>query len=94
MKFFSLPPLLSLLLLPLASAQGGGFFTEEASGVTWGVAIPDVAAAPYDILLSISAPATAGWVGWASGGCMLRSPLVVAWADGKGGVTAGARWAT
>lgn len=65
---------------------------ESTSGVTYKLAIPDASAAPFDIVLSIIAPKSAGWVGFASGGCMLRSPLLIAWPNGDGAVVS-SRWA-
>jgi cellobiose dehydrogenase (acceptor) len=67
---------------------------EPTSNVTYTFAIPDTASvAPYDMLVSIDAPLKAGWAGWAAGGCMLRSPILVAWANGTG-VAVSPRWAS
>ena len=65
---------------------------EPTSNVTYKIAIPEASAAPFDVVLSIVAPKSAGWVGFAAGGCMLRSPLLVAWPNGDG-VVVSSRWA-
>lgn len=88
MKF----PTFSLLAL-VAGTRAQLSWKEATSGVTFKVGIPEASAAPFDMIVTFEAPATAGWVGWAAGGCMIRNPIVVAWPDGKGGVTASARWA-
>ncbi len=63
------------------------------SGVTIKLAIPDKTAAPFGILMSIVAPVKVTWVGFATGACMLRSPLIVAWPNGTS-VAVTTRWAT
>lgn len=80
------------LLASYAHGQKALEWNEPTSGVTYGVAVPDTAAAPFDMLLSIEAPVSAGWVGWAAGGCMLRSPILVAWPNGNGTIVS-SRWA-
>jgi hypothetical protein len=52
------------------------------NGVTFGIAIPEVDAAPYDIILQVTAPIEQGWVGFAWGGSMSYNPLTVTWANG------------
>ena len=68
-------------------------WTEVASGVVYSMAIPAVDAAPFEVYLSITAPANITWAAVAFGGCMLRSPLVVAWKNSSN-VVAAPRWAT
>ncbi len=86
--------LLSTVAL-LATAVNGSLlsWTEAVSGVQYSVAIPEVAAAPFDIYTSIVAPINMTWAAIAYGGCMLRSPILVAWANGTN-VAVSPRWAT
>ncbi|KAK7921549.1 hypothetical protein PG985_009571 [Apiospora marii] len=42
------------------------YYEIVASGAAYRIAIPDVAAAPFDILLQIAAPKTVGWAGVAA----------------------------
>ncbi|KAH8752456.1 hypothetical protein F5882DRAFT_268324, partial [Hyaloscypha sp. PMI_1271] len=63
------------------------------SGVQYSVGIPEVAAAPFDIYTSIVAPIDVTWAAVAYGGCMLRSPLLVAWPHDTN-VVVSPRWAT
>ncbi|KAJ4398968.1 hypothetical protein N0V85_006148 [Neurospora sp. IMI 360204] len=61
-------------------------FTVAAQKITYRIAIPEVAAAPFDIYLQIIAPkATAGWAGIAWGGKMSNNPLTIGWALPNGG---------
>lgn len=60
-------------------------------GIVIGLAIPDVQVAPFDVVVSISAPAEVGWAGLAWGGSMLRAPLSVAWPNGDSAVVS-SRW--
>jgi len=73
--------------LPLSS------FTDASANLTFKLAIPDKTAAPFPLLMSIVAPIGISWAGFATGGCMLRSPLLVAWVNGTG-VAVTTRWAT
>ncbi|KAK4149392.1 hypothetical protein C8A00DRAFT_46990 [Chaetomidium leptoderma] len=69
-------------------------FIETASNIAYRIAIPDVSAAPFDILLQIVAPInTAGWAGVAWGGRMNGNPLTVAWPNGKSAIVS-SRWST
>jgi hypothetical protein len=79
----------------LAQGQNGSFvsFSDVGIGLDFKLAIPDTSAAPFPLLLTISAPISVGWAGFATGGCMLRSPLIVAWRNGNN-VVATTRWAT
>lgn len=61
-------------------------FTVAAQKITYRIAIPEVAAAPFDIYLQIIAfKATAGWAGIAWGGKMSNNPLTIGWALPNGG---------
>ncbi|KAN0108612.1 iron reductase domain protein [Hyaloscypha variabilis] len=79
----------------LATAVSGDVlsWTESVSGVQYNVAIPETAAAPFDIYTSIVSPINMTWAALAFGGCMLRSPILVAWANGTN-VAVSPRWAT
>ena len=68
-------------------------YTEAVSGVQYNVAIPETAAAPFDIYTSIVSPINMTWAAIAFGGCMLRSPILVAWANGTN-IAVSPRWAT
>lgn len=70
------------------------FSETQVNDLTFRIAIPDVASAPFDILLQVVAPvATAGWAGLAWGGKMANNPLTVGWANGNG-IVVSSRWAT
>lgn len=69
-------------------------FVTPTDDIVFRIAIPDVASAPFDMLVQIVAPiSTAGWVGVAWGGVMTGNPLTVAWPNGDGAVVS-SRWAT
>ncbi|KAK5659576.1 hypothetical protein OQA88_778 [Cercophora sp. LCS_1] len=68
-------------------------YTDASANLTFKLAIPDTTAAPFPLLMSIIAPIGISWAGFATGGCMLRSPLIVAWVNGTG-VVVTTRWAT
>lgn len=91
MKLINIATAVALLSSP-THGQKALEWNEPTSGVTYGLAVPEAASAPFDVLLSIVAPAKAGWVGWAAGGCMLRSPILVAWPNGNTTVVS-SRWA-
>ncbi len=65
----------------------------STTGVAFRVAVPDVAAAPFDTLLQIVAPVATGWAGLAWGGAMTANPLTVAWPSGDAAIVS-SRWAT
>ncbi|KAK8133450.1 hypothetical protein PG984_005462 [Apiospora sp. TS-2023a] len=69
------------------------YYEVVASGAAYRIAVPDVAAAPFDILLQIAAPKTVGWAGIAWGGQMALNPLTLGWANGNKAVVS-SRWAT
>ncbi|KAK4039553.1 hypothetical protein C8A01DRAFT_46968 [Parachaetomium inaequale] len=69
-------------------------FTESASDIVYRIAIPDVSAAPFDVLLQIVAPIDkVGWAGVAWDGKMNGNPLTVAWPNGDSAVVS-SRWST
>lgn len=68
-------------------------YIAPTSNITYRIAIPDTASAPFDIYLQITAPSTVGWAGIAWGGTMAKNPLTVAWFNGDSGVVS-SRWAT
>lgn len=53
------------------------------AGITFGVAIPEVAAAPFPVILQVTAPVEMGWVGFSWGGGMTYNPLTIAWPNGE-----------
>lgn len=79
----------------LASVVQGALvsYTETVSGVQYNVGIPEVAAAPFDVYTSIVAPINMTYAAISFGGCMLRSPILVAWANGTN-IAVSPRWAT
>ena len=89
--------LFSLALAASASVQAQSpalsSFTDASANLTFKLAIPEKASAPFPLLMSITAPISVSWAGFATGGCMLRSPLIVAWAN-KTNVVVSTRWAT
>jgi hypothetical protein len=86
--------LISTFVLLVTAVNGSLVsWTESVSGVQYSVGIPEVAAAPFDIYTSIVAPINMSWAAIAYGGCMLRSPILVAWANGTN-VAVSPRWAT
>jgi hypothetical protein len=69
-------------------------FKEPTNDIVYRIAIPDVSAAPFDVLLQIVAPITkAGWAGIAWGGKMNKNPLTVGWPNGDGALVS-SRWST
>jgi hypothetical protein len=69
-------------------------FIEPTSGIAYRIAIPEVSAAPFDVLLQIVAPIDkAGWAAIAWGGAMNRNPLTVGWPNGNTAVVS-SRWST
>ncbi|KAK3290350.1 uncharacterized protein B0H64DRAFT_421180 [Chaetomium fimeti] len=69
-------------------------FREPTSNIYYRIAIPEVSAAPFDVLLQIVAPLDkAGWAGVAWGGKMNGNPLTVGWPSGDSAVVS-SRWST
>ncbi|KAI8630702.1 iron reductase domain protein [Xylariaceae sp. FL1651] len=67
--------------------------TVGVAPISYRLAIPNVTASPFDILLQIVAPRTAAWAGLAFGGHMINNTLAMAWANGNTSVIS-SRWAT
>ncbi|KAI0880854.1 CBD9-like protein [Annulohypoxylon maeteangense] len=63
--------------------------TTGTSYITFRVAIPSPATSgqPYDVVLQVVAPISAGWVGVAWGGSMTNNPLLIGWANGASSMT-------
>ncbi|KAI1311080.1 hypothetical protein F5Y03DRAFT_320977 [Xylaria venustula] len=61
--------------------------------ISYRLAIPNVTATPFDILLQIVAPRTAQWAGLAFGGHMINNTLAMAWANGNTSIIS-SRWAS
>ncbi|KAH6855352.1 hypothetical protein B0I37DRAFT_423604 [Chaetomium sp. MPI-CAGE-AT-0009] len=69
-------------------------FREPTSNIYYRIAIPEVSAAPFDVLLQIVAPLDkAGWAGVAWGGTMNGNPLTVGWPSGDSAIVS-SRWST
>lgn len=94
MKLSQLANVLLATSTSLAQAQNGSFVSFSDPGIELDIklAIPDATSAPFPLLVTFSAPINVAWAGFATGGCMLRSPLIVAWPNGKS-VLATTRWA-
>lgn len=75
-----------------ASALGQLQTVDTDTGITIGFAIPDVDETPFDVIVSVSAPADVGWAGVAWGGVTERGSLSIAWPSG-GSAVASSRWA-
>jgi hypothetical protein len=67
--------------------------TVGIAAISYRLAIPNVTASPFDLLLQIVAPRTAQWAGIAFGGHMINNTLAIAWANGNTSVIS-SRWAT
>lgn len=66
--------------------------TVGIAAISYRLAIPNVTASPFDILLQIVAPKTAQWAGIAFGGHMINNTIAIAWANGNTSVIS-SRWA-
>ncbi|KAH7391486.1 cellobiose dehydrogenase-like protein [Cadophora sp. MPI-SDFR-AT-0126] len=55
-------------------------------GISYRIALPDVAAAPSDAIIQIVAPTEFGWAAFAWGGTMVWNPLTMGWSNGTGAV--------
>lgn len=58
-------------------------YTAPENGITVGIALPTNVTDPYDAIVSITAPVSVTWTGFAWGGTMVFNPLTAAWANGK-----------
>ncbi|KAF2849063.1 iron reductase domain protein [Plenodomus tracheiphilus IPT5] len=57
------------------------------NGITFGVALPEAQAAPFDMLLQIVSPIKNGWVGFSWGGTMPYVPLTIGWINSAANTT-------
>jgi hypothetical protein len=92
MTRLSLVALLALVA-PAIQCTTMSSWSDDEAGVTFRLAIPDVDKAPFAMKMSIIAKKNVTWAGIATGGCMLRSPLLVAWPNANK-VVVGSYWAT
>lgn len=76
------------------AGTGMCFAEATGSGILYRVGLPNVDAAPFDVLLQVVAPRSVGWAGIAWGGQMTYNPLTVSWANGESDVVVSSRWAT
>ena len=60
--------------------------------IAYRVALPVVDTAPFDMLIQIVAPKSAGWAGIAWGGHMINNTVTLGWANGNSSVVS-SRWA-
>ncbi|KAH8166435.1 hypothetical protein CIB48_g1797 [Xylaria polymorpha] len=67
--------------------------TVGIAAISYRLAIPNVTATPFDIILQIVAPKTAQWAGLAFGGHMINNTIAMAWANGNTSVVS-SRWAS
>ncbi|RDL31915.1 Uncharacterized protein BP5553_09317 [Venustampulla echinocandica] len=67
-------------------------YTVPATGVQYGIALPMNVTAPFDAIISITAPVATKWAGFSWGGTMVFNPLTVAWPNGNS-ATVSARFA-
>jgi len=81
-----------LALAASANAQISESKIAEVPGLAFRIAIPETQAAPFDVYLSIVAPAGTGWASIAWGGKMIGNPLTIGWASGSTAVVS-SRWA-
>ncbi|KAF1849745.1 iron reductase domain protein [Cucurbitaria berberidis CBS 394.84] len=51
------------------------------NGITFGIALPEAKAAPFDTVLQIVSPIKNGWVGFSWGGTMPYVPLTIGWVN-------------
>ncbi|OTA82158.1 putative iron reductase domain protein [Hypoxylon sp. CO27-5] len=70
-------------------SQYNALITTGTSSITFRIAIPSpvTAGQPYDAVVQVVAPVSAGWVGLAWGGSMTNNPLLLGWLNGASGVT-------
>jgi hypothetical protein len=81
------------LVAPAIQCSTMASWTNEELDITYRLAIPDVQKAPFPMKMSIIAPKKVTWAGFATGGCMLRSPLLVAYTSGDK-IMVSSYWAT
>ncbi|KAI0161325.1 iron reductase domain protein [Xylariaceae sp. FL1272] len=66
--------------------------TVGVASISYRLAIPNVTASPFDLILQIVAPKAAQWAGIAFGGHMINNTIAMAWANGNTSVVS-SRWA-
>ncbi|KAI8634475.1 iron reductase domain protein [Xylariaceae sp. FL1651] len=74
------------------TATGVCYSEAKAGDLYFRVALPAVEQDPFDILLQIVAPKSAGWAAVAWGGKMTMNPITVGWANGNSTIVS-SRWA-
>ncbi len=79
-------------LASLAAAQKAVTYLEPTSNVSYRIGIPENNTAPWDIYVQMLSPINNTYGAIAFGGCMLRSPIVVAWVNSSN-IVAVPRWA-
>lgn len=67
--------------------------TVGIAAISYRLAIPNVTASPFDLILQIVAPKTAQWAGIAFGGHMINNTIAIGWANGNTSVVS-SRWAS
>ncbi|KAI0202570.1 hypothetical protein F4808DRAFT_420603 [Astrocystis sublimbata] len=67
--------------------------TVGVAAISYRLAIPNVTASPFDLILQIAAPKTVQWAGLALGGRMVNNTIAMAWANGNTTVVS-SRWAS
>lgn len=94
MMFSKLSTAILPLFIPLSycEALNTVSFSDAGVGLEISLAIPDAKSAPFPMYMTMTAPTSVGWGGFATGGCMLRSPLILAWPNGDN-VMVTTRWA-
>ncbi|KAI0406938.1 iron reductase domain protein [Xylaria palmicola] len=90
---FSAPATPSALYCDPGSEVCYSSSTVGIAAISYRLAIPNVTATPFDLLLQIVAPRTAQWAGIAFGGHMINNTIAMAWANGNTSVIS-SRWAT
>lgn len=100
---YGLRPFAAALIAVMASVATAAKYCDDATkvcfseatagGVTYRAAIPNVTAAPFDMILQIVAPKSAGWAAIAWGGQMATNPITLGWPNDKATVVS-SRWTT
>jgi hypothetical protein len=72
-----------------AAAAGFAEYRVPMTNLVYRFALPDNTTQPYDVLVQLIAPNTYGWAALAWGGGMIKSPLTVAWPNGRAAMVSG-----
>ncbi|KAI1338158.1 hypothetical protein F5Y15DRAFT_133858 [Xylariaceae sp. FL0016] len=72
-------------------SQYNAAYSLGSGTITFRIAIPSPATAPYDAVIQVAAPVAVGWAGLAWGGQMINCPLTIAWANGQSVVASSRR---